>query len=1206
MALKKILGLDIGTTSVGWAVVKQLEDNKWTIDDFGVRIFDEPIDNSDISSAAKRRTFRSKRRLLRRRSRRIRDLKYYLQKYGPNTFKNIVNEIKDHFNKLNDKNQNYKYSDSVNPYKLRKMAIEGKAITPLQFAIVLINIAKRRGYDDSFITKFNNSEEIKNDHDYKDKIKLGKDLIEKYKYPIIALEHLEIFVDKNNDLLKDEHKLNKEYKYVRNTTPKQKTLKLKKETNKSHNFFYFSRADYFNEVKEIIRQQKKHLNLSEDLIKRLIIEDESENKRWSTIFRQRPFEDGPGNPNDQKRKYKGFSQDNVGNDIFLNEKRMWSSLIVNDLFILISEVSKLNIFAKTKKEDLIKFNQNIILKYLDFIFKDDKTFKKEFLLCASSFNIQIDKENFKILDKFKISNLFLNKLYQFIKNDFLKKEIIEIKEFVFQKNKDYSSINTDKFILDKFGNLIAENITPWFLLKKLKEENEKFYYEFDESKIDNYNKISKDKVEFKDFDEKIKYAVSKFSTSPSKVSYKYACMALDSFIFCGEKYGDFQAKFNKDNKDNVKNIVKIPFGPIIDFDLAKNPVVMRALSQARKVVKRLYEEYKWFDSIVVESARELTSSLKDKRKIKLKQDKNYIENQKISSFLDTQKILDKNVNKRKMKLYNRQKGLSIYSGKKIDISRLDDYEIDHIIPRSQINDDSFDNTVLVLKEENQIKKNRTPLEAGNDLIQDIKSYKSRCLDLKKSGLISERKYVLLMAKSANDEAVKNIVQQIASRELNDTRYISKYFTNYLKKSIELYCIKNVEYKKPDNNKIVFNPTGSLTSGYRKAWLSSSGWGLEIKNRDISHFHHAVDAIVLCNMASESRIKFYTDCLRISNLVKKIDKSNFSEEERQKNIKELDDIYKEIVDSWEKQKKHYGLWFPNYKQKFEDIKNMKYTSFSKIAPPLVSLEELQNHVNKRIPIELIIEKKYKDDKNPSYYEYEAKLKKIIWEEEYNNKKIDLLDEFPKSNIRYPFISYKQNNKIKGNFLGSENYIGIHSDDFKKYSNNREIEKNGFKIIMENDKETIKGIIDIRKYYGTLVLKDSKEKLDFVKIRRFDIINKFKSKLKELKERNFNQNKIDINDIHIDFFKEHVSNKSQNTDNHILAVLRPGTIFSAFDKTGERKVFVYKSLSDNRICAPYIFIPQNNHSQVTGRDIRYSKSSLSEIKVLKIDILGRKIN
>jgi len=63
---KIIVGLDIGITSVGWAVT---DEDSGKILDSGVRIFKEGQANENV----KRRTFRSGRRLKRRRVQRIKD-----------------------------------------------------------------------------------------------------------------------------------------------------------------------------------------------------------------------------------------------------------------------------------------------------------------------------------------------------------------------------------------------------------------------------------------------------------------------------------------------------------------------------------------------------------------------------------------------------------------------------------------------------------------------------------------------------------------------------------------------------------------------------------------------------------------------------------------------------------------------------------------------------------------------------------------------------------------------------------------------------------------------------------------------------------------------------------------------------------------------------------------------------------------------------
>ncbi len=74
----KILGIDLGTNSIGWAVVED-ENNQFALIDKGVRIFQEGVKiekGSESSKAAERNGYRSARRLkYRRKIRKIAVLK---------------------------------------------------------------------------------------------------------------------------------------------------------------------------------------------------------------------------------------------------------------------------------------------------------------------------------------------------------------------------------------------------------------------------------------------------------------------------------------------------------------------------------------------------------------------------------------------------------------------------------------------------------------------------------------------------------------------------------------------------------------------------------------------------------------------------------------------------------------------------------------------------------------------------------------------------------------------------------------------------------------------------------------------------------------------------------------------------------------------------------------------------------------------------
>ena len=106
---KYSLGLDIGTNSIGWAVVDEnnqlVKKNGFTF--WGVRMFD------DAATAAERRGFRSSRRRIARRKKRIvllqKEFNEEINKIDPNFFQ----RINDSFLKQEDKmlNNHYTYFD---------------------------------------------------------------------------------------------------------------------------------------------------------------------------------------------------------------------------------------------------------------------------------------------------------------------------------------------------------------------------------------------------------------------------------------------------------------------------------------------------------------------------------------------------------------------------------------------------------------------------------------------------------------------------------------------------------------------------------------------------------------------------------------------------------------------------------------------------------------------------------------------------------------------------------------------------------------------------------------------------------------------------------------------------------------------------------------------------------------------------------------
>lgn len=141
----KILGLDIGISSIGWSLV-EVDPN---IDGFGdilgcgVRLFTEAESPKDGKSLAlPRRNSRAIRRVNKRKKARMKQIKILLSKHFDLDPKNIIAE--DEFlPKLFVTNKEF-----ISPWELRMQGLDRK-LNEEEFSRVLLHIAKRRGYDDS-------------------------------------------------------------------------------------------------------------------------------------------------------------------------------------------------------------------------------------------------------------------------------------------------------------------------------------------------------------------------------------------------------------------------------------------------------------------------------------------------------------------------------------------------------------------------------------------------------------------------------------------------------------------------------------------------------------------------------------------------------------------------------------------------------------------------------------------------------------------------------------------------------------------------------------------------------------------------------------------------------------------------------------------------------------------------------------------------
>jgi len=128
--MKYTIGLDIGIASCGWAVINNDKDR---IEDLGVHIFlaaETPKDGSPL--AAPRREARSARRRLKRRAKRMKDIKKLFIDCNLLT-------------KVDVQNLNLSLPKDITPYTIRTKGLD-ELLTPEEWARALLHIAKRRGY----------------------------------------------------------------------------------------------------------------------------------------------------------------------------------------------------------------------------------------------------------------------------------------------------------------------------------------------------------------------------------------------------------------------------------------------------------------------------------------------------------------------------------------------------------------------------------------------------------------------------------------------------------------------------------------------------------------------------------------------------------------------------------------------------------------------------------------------------------------------------------------------------------------------------------------------------------------------------------------------------------------------------------------------------------------------------------------------------
>lgn len=192
---------------------------------------------------------------------------------------------------------------------------------------------------------------------------------------------------------------------------------------------------------------------------------------------------------------------------------------------------------------------------------------------------------------------------------------------------------------------------------------------------------------------------------------------------------------------------------------------------------------------------------------------------------------DMDLRSERLYLYFRQLGRCAYTGEPIDLEYLptDTYDVDHIIPRSIVKDDSLENKVLCKRAKNAEKTNAYPLPKGFTNQQPLWKI------LHEKGLMSDKKYNNLTRVTPLTDAEK---QGFVQRQIVITSQTVKAVADLLQKK---YPKTKVVYSKAEN-----------VSDFRSKFDF-------YKCRETNDLHHARDAylnIVVGNVYDTFYTKLY--------------------------------------------------------------------------------------------------------------------------------------------------------------------------------------------------------------------------------------------------------------------------------------------------------------------------------------------------------------
>lgn len=785
------LALDMGTNSIGWAVYKLNEKKKpINILGTGVRIFSSGRNNKDYTTLnATRRQKRLQRRQRDRYLQRRTYLLCLLKKHG--LFP------KDPFSS--------KKLKSFNPYELRKKGLDEK-LNIYHFGRTLFHINQKRGFKSN-----RKSGDPKETGLITKSIKASKELMEKYN----SRTYGEFLWKRFQRMEKSRRKPGAQQEHW-------VLARRAVGTGTNDNYSVYSN-------RKMIEEEFNKLWDSQSRFYEKLKDKKLKEKFFKAIFFQR-----------------NLKKPIVGDCILTGEKRISKALPSFQQFRILKELNNLS-YINTRGESYsiielkkgLEFRDKIItdlfLKKPEVKFSHIKKAFKDFFPDRDDFSrFNLDSFNRDVLEGDKTACKLQKTLPNWDKWNFdIQNRFVELLEGEDQEGdfmKDDEKILKDlkDFSKTKHLNLSNEQLNDCLKIAIKLPSGHGRYSRKAIHKIIPF--LTKGEQEFKAI------SLAGFSPCSKKMSLANKLPQYQEVLsdHCVEM--SLKKPHSKDDKsqsrDKYKNF-RIP-----------NPTVHIAFNQLKLLVNDIIKVYGKPLQTVIETAKDLPLGAMTKKELERNYKTNKLKNDEASKAIEDFGQKNNRANRFRYRLWKEQKETCLYSGKIIPKSKLftAELEVDHILPWSQTLDDGLSNKVLVYKPSNQNKSNKTPFEFFSSNEDNWMEILDRAKDLP-----NNKRW--RFNKNAMEIFLKH-EKNFLDRQLNDTRYISKYAKSYL----ERICSE------------VWTVRGQTTS------ILSHLLKNEKKNRD-NHKHHAQDALVI-GLIDRSFVQ------NISNVAKNIEGKN---KERLENV-----------------------------------------------------------------------------------------------------------------------------------------------------------------------------------------------------------------------------------------------------------------------------------------------------------------------------------